>query len=139
MENLPRASVVVDSNIFIGLLRRGGDPVCSLAKWIGEGDLVTCGMIRLEVERGLRFPRIRKSLGAFFDVMINVPTSNKLWEAAVDLAWNLDRRGVTLPAQDILIAACALSSGSKVLTDDAHFRHIPGLVVVKPAGVIPGW
>jgi predicted nucleic acid-binding protein len=139
MENLPRASVVVDSNIFIGLLRRGDDPISSLASWIGEGDLVTCGMIRLEVERGLLLPRIRRKMGAFFDVMINVPTSDKLWEAAVDLAWNLDRRGVTLPAQDLLIAACALSSGSKVLTDDAHFGRIPGLVVVEPAGAIPGW
>ncbi len=139
MGNLPRASVVVDSNIFIGLLRRGGDPVSCLANWIGDGDLVTCGMVRLEVERGLRVPRIRRNLGAFFDVMINVPTSNKLWESAVELAWGLDRRGLTIPAQDILIAACALSSASGVLTDDAHFGHIPGLMVVKPAGVLPGW
>jgi len=139
MENLPRASVVVDSNIHIGLLRRRGDPIFALAEWIGDGDLVTCGMICLEVERGLRVPRIRQNHGAFFDVMINAPSSNKLWEPAAELAWNLDRRGATLPAQDLLIAACALPFGSRVLTDDVHFRHIPGLAVIKHDGVLPGW
>lgn len=31
-------SVLVDSNVYIGLLRRSMDPVKVLGDWIGEGD-----------------------------------------------------------------------------------------------------
>ena len=47
-------SVLVDSNVYIGLLRRGFDPVAVLGPWAGSTDVATCGMVRLEVERGLR-------------------------------------------------------------------------------------
>jgi len=132
-------SVVVDSNIYIGLLRRGVDPLQALSDWAGERDVAICGMIRLEVERGLKIDKIRRRLGAFFDVMINVPTSNKIWEEATQLAWKLDRTGITLPAQDILIATCARSIGAAVLTDDAHFNSIPDLQVVRPTLELDGW
>jgi predicted nucleic acid-binding protein len=131
--------VLVDSNVYIGLLRRGLDPAEILADWIGSGDLATCGMVRLEVERGLRIEKIRRRVGAFFDVLINVPTSNKIWEQAASLAWTLDRSGITLPAQDILIATSAQEIGAAVLTDDKHFEEFTGLQVFKPGEEFPEW
>lgn len=128
--NDPEA-VLVDSNVYIQLLRMGKDPVKILGSWIGAGDLVTCGMVRLEVERGLFTDRIRKRMNEFFWVMIDVPSSRRIWQAATDLAWNLDRGGIVLPAQDHLIAASALSLGASVLTDDAHFHQIPELQVLE--------
>lgn len=133
------APVLVDSNVYIGLLRRGLDPAEILHAWIGNGDLATCGMVRLEVERGLRLEKIRRRLGAFFDVLINIPTSNKIWEQAADLASTLDRSGITLPAQDILIATCAQEIGASVLTDDRHFEEFTGLQVIKPGKEFEGW
>ena len=53
-----------------------------------------------------------------------------VWERATQLAWSLDRQGVVLPAQDLLIAACALHANATVLTADAHFSRIPGLRVI---------
>ena len=132
-------SVLVDSNVYIGLLRRSVDPVKVLGDWIGEGDLATCGMVRLEVERGLKVEKMRRSLGHFFNVLINDPTSNKIWEQATTIAWTLDRCGAALPAQDILIAACAKELGAAVLTDDAHFERILGLPVLKPASELDCW
>lgn len=131
--------VLVDSNVFIGLLRRGLDPAEVLGDWIGSGDLATCGMVRLEVERGLRVEKIRRRLGSFFDVLINVPASNKIWERATSLAWNLDRAGTTLPAQDILIATCAKEIGAAILTDDKHFEAFEGLQILKPNVELHGW
>jgi predicted nucleic acid-binding protein len=132
-------TVLVDSNVYIGLLRRGLDPVGILGDWIGDGDLATCGMVRLEVERGLKFERVRRRLGGMFDVLINVPTTNKIWELATATAWALGRGGITLPAQDILIAACAQDIGAAVLTDDRHFGAFDGLQVFRPALELPGW
>jgi predicted nucleic acid-binding protein len=132
-------SVLVDSNVFIGLLQRRVDPVLELGEWIGDGDLVTCGMVRLEVERGLRFPKLRQHLGQFFDVMIFGPSSTKTWERATQLAWDLDRRGRTLPAQDLLIATIALEMGATILTADNHFQEIPGLSLFHPSQELPNW
>jgi len=134
-----RATVLVDSNVFIGLLRRGLDPVEVLGGWIGDGDLATCGMVRLEVERGLKFERVRRRVGGLFDVLINVPTTNKIWEFATSTAWTLGRNGITLPAQDILIATCAREIGAAVLTDDKHFDEFTDLQVLKPALELPEW
>ena len=131
--------VLVDSNVFIGLLRRGLDPVEILGDWIGDGDLATCGMVRLEVERGLKIDRVRRRVAGFFDVLINVPTSNKIWERASETAWILGRSGITLPAQDILIATCAHEIGAAVLSDDKHFEEFTGLRIFKPAEEFSGW
>ena len=59
--------------------------------------------------------------------MLYVGSTNKVWSDTLKLAWKLDRSGITLPIQDIHIAACALSIGAVVLTHDAHFQRIPGL------------
>ena len=134
-----KSLVLVDSNIYIGLLRRRRDPVAILGQWIGDGDLATCGMVRLEVERGLKVIALRQRLAAFFDVMCNGVTSNETWEQSAELAWTLDRSGKTLPAQDILIAVTARLLGAVVLTDDGHFSEIPDLPVLNPVGVLPGW
>lgn len=133
------ASVLVDSNVYIGLLRRGVDPVVSLGDWIGNGDLAICGMVRMEVERGLRIEKIRRRVAGFFDVMINVPTTNKIWEDSTETAWTLGRKGITVPAQDILIAESAAAIGAAVLTDDGHFSKIPGVHMLLPGEELPDW
>jgi predicted nucleic acid-binding protein len=93
-------------------------------------DIVTCGMVRLEVIRGIALPKVRRHMESFFDVMQNVTTDNKLWEDACELGWQVTRKGHNMPAQDIIIAACALRAKAAVLTHDGHFDHIPGLRVL---------
>jgi predicted nucleic acid-binding protein len=63
-------------------------------------------------------------------VMQNVITDNKLWESACQLGWEVTRKGYNIPAQDIIIAACAIRADAAVLTFDRHFDHIPGLRVI---------
>jgi len=122
------SAALVDSNVFIALTRHRVD----LSRWLGGRfeDIYTCGMVRLEVLRGMKNPRERDAMAAFFDVLCHVLTDNKLWEQATELGWKLDRLGRTIPAQDILIAACALRAGVPVLTADKHFENIPGLMVI---------
>ena len=101
--------------------------------------MAICGMVRLEVERGLRVERIRRRLSSFFDVLLNIPTTNRIWEEAAAQAWSLDRRGLVLPAQDILIAMCAKEIGASVLSDDRHFDLLPGLRVLRPEDTLREW
>jgi len=68
-----------------------------------------------------------------------VPTSNRIWQNATEMAWSLDRKGKVLPAQDILIAAHALKFGGGILTADRHFLDIPGMRVFDPAEEFEEW
>ncbi len=47
-----------------------------------------------------------------------------VWEAAVELARACRRKGVTLPATDLLIAACADYHSLGLLHHDRHFDEI---------------
>lgn len=126
---MPR-SVLVDSCVFIGLLRDRLDPIAVLGHALRDRRLITCGMVRLEVIRGLRGAKMRSKMEAAFDLMPNVPTDNRLWEQATEIACILDRRGRPIPAPDILVAACALRGEAAVLTFDRRFWEMPGLTVI---------
>lgn len=131
------SDVLIDSNIYIGWLRQGIDPADALAYLADTTDLVTCGMVRMEVLRGIRNPRIRDRMAAFFDIMQNVGADDKLWRESTQLAWEFDRQGKTLPAQDILIACSAQRLGALVLTKDHHFHLIPKLRVLQTLDGMP--
>lgn len=122
--------ILVDSSIYIRLMRQRLDPVAVLFEHYDTVNLVTCGMVRVEVLRGMREPIPRDRLAAFMSVMQYVPTDDRLWQEATDLAWQIDRAGKTIQATDVLIAACALRRGAAVLTLDSDFQRVPGLHVL---------
>lgn len=123
---------MVDTNVYIDLLRSKQDAVNILYRWAGDRNLAVCGMIRLEVLRGVKSPKLLTKLSAFMDVMCNVPSNFSLWSEATDLAWKLDRQGITIPGSDVVIAASALRLDAAVMTSDAHFCRIEGLRVIAP-------
>jgi len=119
--------VLADSSYYIHLLRQGLDPIRELALAAETGDLAVCGVVRCEVGRALRPMRVREKFRAFWDVMINVPTDNRLWTEAENGLWELDRQGIILPLTDMVIACCARRVGAVILTFDPHFAQIPGV------------
>lgn len=125
--------VLIDSNVYIGLLRSGRDPAKAIYDRYAAADVVTCGMVQLEVLRGIKVERARRWLGDVFSLMQYVVTDNSLWEQATEIAWSLDRQGKTIPAPDALIAACALRVDAAVHTFDRHFQWVPGLQVISEA------
>lgn len=123
--------VLPDSNFYINRARAGLDPFLELAAHADEWDFATCGMVVLEVCRGRRDPVVHQRFRERFAIMPYISTGSSVWERAGQLAWALDRKGIVLPAPDLLIAACALQAKAAVLTFDAHFQAIPGLRVVE--------
>ena len=49
------------------------------------------------------------------------------------IATYLKRAGTPIPTNDIWIAAQAMELGSELISFDAHFERVPGLVFVHPA------
>ena len=82
------ADVMVDSNVYINLLKRRQDPTGILGEWAGDRNLATCGMIRMEVLRGLKVPRVYQRVANFLDVLIDVRTNDTFWDDAAALAWH---------------------------------------------------
>jgi len=123
--------VLVDSSYYIACARQGRDPLQALALAAAERDLVVCGVVRCEVARGIRHRSVLERFQAFWDVMINVPTDNRLWQSVEETVWQLDRQGTVLPLTDVVIACAARCVGAVVLTFDGHFALVPGLRVVR--------
>ena len=124
-------TVLVDSSMLIHLLREQKDPALELTTRARRMDLATCGMVQVEVLRGVRAPRLRDALRQFMAVMLYASTDFKTWDAVANLAWQLDRKGINLPAQDLIIAVCAQRLDAAVLTLDNHFYDIPNLRVIS--------
>ncbi len=120
-------SLLVDSSFYIDRLRKGKDPLDELAALSADWEIITCGVVIMEVCRGLRLPKARDRFLKAFSTMIMIPTTPKLWSKAMDLAWRLDREGKIVQVTDLVIAACALEVEAWVLTKDSDFQRIPGL------------
>lgn len=123
--------VLVDSSYYIGQAREGRDPLRDLAVVAAQRDVATCGVVRCEVARGIRSERVRDRFQRAWDVMLYVPTDNRLWREVEQTVWELDRAGTTLPLTDVVIACCARRIQAVILTFDRHFDLIPGVRAVR--------
>jgi predicted nucleic acid-binding protein len=123
--------LLVDSSIYIDLLRDGRSPGDEFRSSLEAGTLLTCGIVRLEVLRGIIDNQVREWIDGLFGEMISCPLDETLWRDAASLAWGLDRRGTVLPVPDLAIASCALRAGAVVVSRDPHFRKIPDLEVFE--------
>ena len=123
--------VLADSSFYIRLMRERRDPLRELAVAAASRDLATCGIVRCEVRRAVVPRPVLQKFQAAWDVMINVPSDNRLWAEVEKLIWELDRKGTILPLTDVIIACCAMRIGAVVLTFDGHFYDIPGVRVTS--------
>lgn len=82
--------ILVDSSTYITLLRKGRNPAVEICGYWQTLDIFTCGMVQVEVLRGIREPGIRQKMEAFYSICLDIPTNNRLWEKATQIAWELD-------------------------------------------------
>ncbi len=124
-------SVLVDSNFYIDRARQGIDPFAELEAANSDWEMITCGMVMVEVLRGVKQARARERFTAAFSVMLYVPSNNTVWDRTWRLGWEMDRLGHVIPGADLVIAAHALQVGAAVLTADHHFHLVPRLKVLE--------
>lgn len=84
-------------------------------------------MIRLELWNGAAGARETSALRDFERILSELPTDDEVWSQAVDLARRARAAGVTVPATDLLIAACARRHGAGLEASDRHFLEIAAL------------
>jgi predicted nucleic acid-binding protein len=117
---------LIDTSAWLLALRKNFLPIAKdrIDHLLKEDVVITTGMIKLELLGGTKTEIEFQRLKARLDALDSVDTDMKLWARAYELAFNLRRRGVTIPYTDILIAACALRANASILHADAHFDLI---------------
>lgn len=120
--------VLIDTSAWIEALREDGDPEMreTVRSATAAGKAVLCDLVRLELWNGAQGATEQRLLRDLERELECVPTSERVWEAACDLARACRRRGLTLPATDLLIAACAEQHGLALLHTDSHFDQLSG-------------
>ena len=123
-------SFLVETSAWILALRKDFVPAVKdrIDHLLKENATITTGIIKLEILGGTKTNREFQRLKRRLEALDNVESDTLLWEKAYGLAFTLRRKGITVPYTDILIAACALQTGSTVIHADAHYdlmaRHI---------------
>ncbi len=115
--------VIIDSSVWIEAARRDGDLATKVAleALLEEYEAATTSPVLFEVLGGARGAD-RKRMSQYFSIIPYYQADAKDWDKALALAWHLQDRGISVPWNDILIAAIAIRRDLRVFAKDKHFE-----------------
>ena len=117
---------LIDTSAWIEQLRRGGDTAIrrQVETLLAAGDGAWCPLVRLELWNGARGMAERSVLQEMETTLPSLGMEAAVWDRAVALAAGARAKGITVPATDLLVAACAHHHGAALLHYDGHFDQI---------------
>jgi predicted nucleic acid-binding protein len=115
--------ILVDSSAFIEYYRPSGSPqIRSAVAEVIEEDLVAVnGVIQVEVVAFATSQASYAKLFSDFKVFHWLDLEENDFDFATEMGSSLRKKGVTLPAADLIIAASAIRSGSVLFHADSHY------------------
>lgn len=105
------------------MLRPSGDPTvrARVEAALTSGQARWCPPVQLELWNGARGRTERTVLQELARTVPELPIDQAVWTTAYDMARRARAGGITLPAIDLIIAACALRHGAALESSDADF------------------
>ncbi len=125
---------LVDTSVWIEVMpSRGAIPELRerLDMLIAEDQVATTGMILLELLGGARSDDEYQRLLDLMSALHVLNADEQIWQKASRLAFELRRKGLTIPFTHILIAAVALQGDTTLLHRDRHFDILASQVSLK--------
>lgn len=121
--------ILIDTSCWIEALRERGNIEIRrrLQEHVHGGRACWMPVIRLELWNGARGDREKKALREFETVMPELEMTNDVWDIACHLARRARAAGLSIPATDLMIAACARHHGVEIESLDAHFAALEKL------------
>ncbi len=113
---------LIDTSAWIEFYRVRGDAQVKnrVAAYIGLGEAAHCGPVAFELLTGARDSELKQIHEGFsFSCQLDFPMA--CWMRAAEVEKVLRRRGVTVPRDDVFVAAAALHHGVSIFAQDAHF------------------
>ena len=127
--------VCLDTNAYSRLMRnQAGLQRCLEEAEIIHVPTIVLGELYAGFCLGSRYEDNCRELEAFLElpgVQIATP-SQDVAERYGYLVRDLRQQGTPIPTNDLWIAAAALETGARLVSYDAHFQHVPGLIVIAP-------
>jgi predicted nucleic acid-binding protein len=110
-----------------------------IAQNVGDREVALCSITVAELAHGIHRadnPDRRQRRRAFLDALKAAVPVYPIGDGTAELVGKIGAEsaesGVTIPFDDLLIAACALEHGYAVATRNLrHFEKVPGLSIVK--------
>jgi predicted nucleic acid-binding protein/DNA-binding XRE family transcriptional regulator len=118
---------IVDTSVFVDAERRHGPAVERIAELLVRGELAVSAVTVFELTRGPTTPR--RLLAHYAELFGREAVVFPVTHVAAQLAAEAARAGGGIKAPDALIAGTALEQGAPVVTSDADFRRVPGLLL----------
>jgi predicted nucleic acid-binding protein len=121
--------ILVDTSSWIHLLRPKGDPAVRerVERALEAGEACWCSMVRLELWNGAGGDREKRVLRDFERVLPELLIDGPVWRVADDLARRARAAGISIPATDLLVAACARHYGAALEQADSDFEQLAKL------------
>ena len=114
---------LVDTSAWIEFLRRSGDLAVKrrVAAYIDAADAATSGPIHFELLTGAR-PAETVDIDMALSFCEILDFSLACWQRAGRIERSLREKGVTVPRDDVFVAAAAIEYGVAVYAHDQHFE-----------------
>jgi predicted nucleic acid-binding protein len=108
------------------MLRPNGDASVRgrVVRALETGEACWCPIVRLELWNGAGGDRERKVLRDFERLLPELAMDHAVWKAAYDLARRARSAGISVPATDILITACARHHQAEIEHSDSDFSRL---------------
>lgn len=117
--------ILIDTSVLVRYLRTSSPAIREVLASI---DCAICGVTRAEILHGARTPQNAKDLCEAMDAFIQLPIHQETWDHLGHHLASLRARGLTMPFQDVLLAAVAIDHHAEIWAYDAHFRAIQGVL-----------
>jgi predicted nucleic acid-binding protein len=118
--------VLIDTSAWLFALKKDFHPAIKerIGRLLAESDVAICGMIILELLGGTKSEKEYLRLKSRLDALFYIESDKRLWDLSSQLAFDLKRKGMSIPYADIVIAASALKERTILVHADSHFDSI---------------
>jgi predicted nucleic acid-binding protein len=101
-----------------------------------EGKVATTSIIVLELLSGTRTEKDFQELREDMEALQQLPIIEEVWHSSYRLAFELRRKGLNVPATDIIIASTAIHHNALLLHHDRHFELIARYTPLQVKSVV---
>lgn len=116
---------LIDASSWIEFLRgRTSDAGIRVKKLLLNGNAAWCEMTLVELWNSARGHKEKKALNQLEQEVTLCPVNEQVWALACSLARACRDNGLTMPSNDIVVAACACATRLELEHCDKHFEKI---------------
>ncbi len=120
---LAQKLVLVDTSAWIQALRPGGPERArrEVARLVAEDRAAVAGIILLELLSGVKTAKEYRRLKEDLEALVQLAITEHTWQDASRLAFDLRRKGITVPATDVLVMTVSMANACALIHADQHF------------------